>query len=123
MYVNIAQIRKEVSALNGVKEEEEKRPDGHDNKPSPGGAEVPRPPRRTKSFRPPDVKSAEVNTRTTGTHSGYNSGASGDGVVRHKRRATVASNNGASGVNEVTPMGSSSESDYSGDGKVRRSDM
>lgn len=114
-YVNLAQVREEMSALSGIKEEE-RQPEGQSNGPGPGEAEVPPPaPRRTKSVRP--NKSPEVNSRPTGSHSGYNSGASGDGVVIHKRKT------GASGVKVVTPMGSSSESEYSGDGKVQRSDI
>lgn len=85
------------------------------SKPLPGGTNPPPAPKRTKSVRP--TRRTEVNA---GANSGYNSGTSGDGVVVRNRKSK-ASNQGASGNRAISPMGSTDESDYSGDGKVHRS--
>ena len=79
----------------------------------PADSRPPQAPKRTNSVRKPSVP-AVVRSGEVGVSSGYNSGASGDGIVRgiHKK----GSKHGA-----IAPMGSSSESDYSGDGRVQRS--
>lgn len=94
-----------------------KKPQG--SKPHPRDATPPPAPRRTKSIR--TTRNVDMNSAgSAGVNSGSNSGTSGDGVVAHHRRvrAPKVSNGGS-----IVPMGSSSESDYSGDGKVQRSAM
>lgn len=127
IYVNISQVRKEMPTACGTREEASQPEISQSNQ---GDTESPPPaPRRTKSVRNTTkiavdgAVSAGVHCRSTGIHSGSNSGASGDGVVVHHRKtkASKASNQNVSGDRAIAPMGSSSESENSGDGKVQRS--
>lgn len=126
-YVNSSEARQEMLAASSVKACQ---PENQSSKPHPGDTETPPPaPKRNKSIHAArnivvdSAVSAGIHSRSTGVHSGSNSGASGDGVVLHQRKtkASKASNQNASGDRGIAPMGSSSESDYSGDGKVQRS--
>ena len=73
----------------------------------------PAPLKRDGSFRSAR-KAMDSGRPGSGQNSGYNSGTSGDGVVKHGSAQDV------NGRGAIAPMGSSSESDYSGDGRVQR---
>lgn len=87
-------------------------------------------PKRTRSFR--SKHNVRVNNggnlNSEGGSGGSNSGASGDGQIVHRSplpprrgRSHTAAATGAGGGHVIAPMGSSSESEYSGDGRVERS--
>jgi hypothetical protein len=100
-YVNLLEMREEMNASKAKEEDNQLETPG--NKPHPGADLPPPAPRRDKSMR---ATRAAVPSSP---------GASGDGTVVHPK-TTKRSPSGR----QITPVNSSSESDYSGDGKVQR---